>query len=338
MNPAVYIAISVTVAACIGGMTNFLAIKMLFRPLNEVKIGSMRLPFTPGLIPKRRADIARSLGEVVASYLVTAESLTELLHRPSFKAQWVEKLSSWFIQWTNKDDTLLELVSHNFASDWESFSELVVGDVVPGWNEERKNQWASTAADYVIAELIKELNSPNGIAMLRHWLDQLPEQLGAFIGSLARMFMDKDQMALKVKGIIVQRVHSPQTKQILVSFFIRKMGDWEGMRIRDLFEKTAGSMKLSDLISPSWQAKILAIIPQLIDRLMDSLSVNMKQVMAAIDLPKLVEAQVSQFPTERLEQVVLGITGRELRAITWLGALIGGLIGLFQAVLVRWFL
>src|SRR5690606_12085142 len=63
------------VGAAIGGFTNYLAIKMLFRPYNAIYIGKWRLPFTPGLIPKRRAELAMQIGKTVTNYLLTPEVL-----------------------------------------------------------------------------------------------------------------------------------------------------------------------------------------------------------------------------------------------------------------------
>ena len=38
--------------AIIGYVTNAIAIRMLFRPFNEIRVLGLRLPFTPGLIPR----------------------------------------------------------------------------------------------------------------------------------------------------------------------------------------------------------------------------------------------------------------------------------------------
>ncbi|MNO04618.1 hypothetical protein D3C81_2257180 [compost metagenome] len=54
--------------------------------------------------------------------------------------------------------------------------------------------------------------------------------------------------------------------------------------------------------------------------------------MQAISLPELVKEQVEKFPVERLEEIILNISGSEFRAITWLGALLGGFIGLLQSL------
>lgn len=53
------------IGAVIGAFTNFIAIKMLFRPLKPVKIGRFTLPFTPGVIPKHQEELAQSLSTMV---------------------------------------------------------------------------------------------------------------------------------------------------------------------------------------------------------------------------------------------------------------------------------
>ncbi len=53
------------IGAVIGAFTNFIAIKMLFRPLKEVKVGKFTLPFTPGVIPKHQEELAQALSNTV---------------------------------------------------------------------------------------------------------------------------------------------------------------------------------------------------------------------------------------------------------------------------------
>ncbi len=67
------------IGGIVGGGTNVLAIRMLFRPYRPVYIGQWRLPFTPGLIPKRRAEMADSLGKMVEEHLVTPEGIQQKL-------------------------------------------------------------------------------------------------------------------------------------------------------------------------------------------------------------------------------------------------------------------
>ena len=53
------------IGAVIGAFTNYLAIKMLFRPLKPVKIGRFTLPLTPGVIPRHQEALADALSTTV---------------------------------------------------------------------------------------------------------------------------------------------------------------------------------------------------------------------------------------------------------------------------------
>ena len=53
------------VGAVIGYFTNYVEVKMLFHPKNPIKIGGYTLPFTPGMIPKRKKDLAKAIGRAV---------------------------------------------------------------------------------------------------------------------------------------------------------------------------------------------------------------------------------------------------------------------------------
>ena len=67
------------IGAGIGYVTNWIAVKMLFRPLKPIKIGNFTLPFTPGIIPKNKKRIAESIGKSISENLLTEESITNVL-------------------------------------------------------------------------------------------------------------------------------------------------------------------------------------------------------------------------------------------------------------------
>lgn len=68
----------IMVGAIIGWLTNVLAIKMLFRPIKPFKIPLLNITIQ-GLIPKRRHDIAKSIGEVVEKELVSINEIFDRL-------------------------------------------------------------------------------------------------------------------------------------------------------------------------------------------------------------------------------------------------------------------
>jgi uncharacterized membrane protein YheB (UPF0754 family) len=61
------------IGALIGWLTNYIAIKMLFHPRNEMKIFFIPVQ---GVFPKRQKDLARKLGHIVSEELVSVEDLT----------------------------------------------------------------------------------------------------------------------------------------------------------------------------------------------------------------------------------------------------------------------
>ena len=73
------------VGAVIGLFTNWLAIKMLFRPLEARYVFGFRMPFTPGILPRERKRIAESLADTVANDLLTQESVEERLRSQGFR-------------------------------------------------------------------------------------------------------------------------------------------------------------------------------------------------------------------------------------------------------------
>ena len=85
--------IPIIVGAIIGYITNWLAIKMLFRPYEEKKILGLHVPFTPGLIPKERDRIARSVGKTIGEYLLSPEIIIGALSKDKMDYHiklWVE--------------------------------------------------------------------------------------------------------------------------------------------------------------------------------------------------------------------------------------------------------
>ncbi|MBU1565007.1 MAG: DUF445 family protein [Proteobacteria bacterium] len=71
--------------AFIGYLTNHVAIKMLFRPLKPWKIGGIRVPMTPGVIPSKRVDLAKNMGEVVGDHLLTSKEIGKGLQNEAFQ-------------------------------------------------------------------------------------------------------------------------------------------------------------------------------------------------------------------------------------------------------------
>lgn len=75
------------------------------------------------------------------------------------------------------------------------------------------------------------------------------------------------------------------------------------------------------------------MVPMLSKQMVNRLIEQVEQIMATLDLETIVREEVDLLDTAYLEEIVLSISRREFRAITWLGGLLGGLIGMIQAIL-----
>lgn len=75
-NPLLMLAILTIVGAAIGWTTNVIAIKLLFRPLLPINILGFKIQ---GVIPKRRDEIAKSIGETVEEELLSVDEIIDQL-------------------------------------------------------------------------------------------------------------------------------------------------------------------------------------------------------------------------------------------------------------------
>ncbi len=74
MNSLDIVFLLAVVGGVIGWVTNILAIKLMFRPINPIKIPLINLEIV-GLIPKRKNEIAQNIGEVVAKELLSIDDI-----------------------------------------------------------------------------------------------------------------------------------------------------------------------------------------------------------------------------------------------------------------------
>ncbi|MCO6429326.1 MAG: DUF445 family protein [Deltaproteobacteria bacterium] len=78
-----------TIAALIGWVTNFLAVKMIFRPRRPFRIFGLRIH---GLIPRRQKELAISIGETVQRDLISHKDVQKVLSSSDVEAR-IRKLA-----------------------------------------------------------------------------------------------------------------------------------------------------------------------------------------------------------------------------------------------------
>lgn len=381
MQDWLYILVSILVAAFVGGVTNHFAIKMLFHPRNAVHIGKVHVPFTPGLIPKRRDDIALSLGKVVSEYLVTVEGLQETVLRPAFRQRLEDKAQGWFVELSSGDLTVrqaalriwseaeLEVLKvklaegarqtalRGFQSWWEQSDakSVPLKQLIPGWSEENRKVWSAVLAGELLRVAEEELLSASGQRMLSKLATGMMDKTGGFLGTMAAIFVDEDKLVQKMTPAAVQALRSKTTLDKTAQAIEARMEQYGELPAAELLAIVTGQeagawleehigqwpiydwitrveqLRISSFVEP-WREQVMTGIPRLTERVLTVAASVIPAVIQAVGLPELVEEQVKKFPVERLEEIILGISGKEFRAITWLGAVLGGIIGLFQAI------
>ena len=89
--------------AFIGYMTNYVAIKMLFRPLHPWKIFGLRVPMTPGVIPAKRHQLAENIGEMVGEHLLTSSDVSRAIAGSRFQEDLQELIDTRMTALFKKD-------------------------------------------------------------------------------------------------------------------------------------------------------------------------------------------------------------------------------------------
>ncbi|PLX50708.1 MAG: hypothetical protein C0613_03510 [Desulfobulbaceae bacterium] len=115
-SPLIYLA-PPALGAFIGYMTNYVAIKMLFRPLKPWKILGIRIPMTPGVIPAKRHDLACNIGDMVGSHLLTSDDIARAIASPGFQKDLAELVNSRLDTVLQKDlGPITEIIPQRFSS------------------------------------------------------------------------------------------------------------------------------------------------------------------------------------------------------------------------------
>ena len=134
------------IAAGIGWVTNYLAVKMLFHPRREVKVAGLRLH---GVFPKRQKELAERLGEIVSEELFSIEEVTGKLGQMAASDD-VSQLVADRIEQTIRNklvksfpmlsmflsDDMVEKVTGLFLSDLKGMLEDVAGEIGAKLEEE----------------------------------------------------------------------------------------------------------------------------------------------------------------------------------------------------------
>lgn len=148
--------IGALIGAVIGYITNWLAIKMLFRPREAKYIFGMKLPFTPGLIPKEKSRIANKVGETVGTHLLNSDSLSKALKDDKIKAKFNEVAKEKINQVINSNSTLEESLKNTLGENYYALKRNMINNITKTILESIQEEEFKNKVKFYIVDSIKE--------------------------------------------------------------------------------------------------------------------------------------------------------------------------------------
>lgn len=290
------------IGAVIGYFTNDLAIRMLFRPHYPHYLFGWQLPFTPGLIPKEKNRLAVSVAEAIKENLLNKETVEKNLLSEDMLAKISEGVDSFFAKQSENQESVRQFASRFFSS--ETVDQMAVS-VSDDFSKKvalkiTESDLAGTISHKVVEYVMQKVSSNMGLFGV----------FGSALAEPAENLLSKhlDVILKENAGEIVHNMVGSQVEGFLDTSMSKLFKD-----------KNETRSQVKDMILSAYKSMVTDHLPK---------------VMETIDLKKIVEERIKEMDVEEMEKLILQVMKKELRAIVWLGALLGGVIGLFNLLLI----
>ncbi|CDR21150.1 DUF445 domain-containing protein [Staphylococcus argenteus] len=369
MNALFIITFMIVVGAIIGGITNVIAIRMLFHPFKPYYIFKFRVPFTPGLIPKRREEIATKIGQVIEEHLLTESLISEKL-KSSKSQEAIHSMIQKQLQKISKDQLTIQQLTSQFDIDLKHVLQTNGSQYI----ESQLNRYYQTHQDQAIVALLPNqfvtlldnqvdkatdllcdrarnyLSSAKGTQDINDMLDTFFNEKGKLIGML-QMFMTKESIADRIQQELIRLTSHPKARGIVTSVISNEYETFKNKPLNELintsqFDDIAKNIStyLATYINNQSNKPIVALVPNFIDYLESQLSAkltdlvilqlskHLSTILTKVDLRGLIEEQINTFELDYIEKLIIEIANKELKLIMSLGFILGGIIGFFQGL------
>lgn len=291
------------VGALIGYITNYIAIKMLFRPLEVKYLFGIHIPFTPGIIPREKARLAKSIGEVVGEKLLTHGVILQAVTSPFFQ----DKIENFI------DQKLQEIKNTNMKV--ENMMHYVL-------DAEESKRFITLIEKDATKFLYNKLNSPEVTDKLTRHISQgiddyIQKQFG---NSVFKLLVGLNKgLVNSIKNIITHRM-----KELLYADSYAVLENLVEDELHSIL-----NMPMDDLLN-HWENKSYQVKKVIMNAFNRAIQDNIKTITSTLDLSSIVENRIQDFDVEEVETLILSVVEKELKAIIWLGALLGMVMGLLM--------
>lgn len=289
----------IALGGIIGAFTNYIAIKMMFRPYSEKRLWGFAVPFTPGIIPKRQNDLAKAIGRVVSDNLVDADGISKML----LSDETIGKLES-------KIDEMIHSLQTNENSLRVFFSSYAGEDRVETLIKRVNDNLVSKIDGIVSDEKIGQTIADSAMSAFD---DRIGDGFMGMITKNALADTIKDKITPKLANLINDVMRGDGRKMIL------SIVDDEINRFAN------GSVA-------SWAAgmsdeKIESLKRDVVKLYSEKVNAELPRLLRTIDISKIVEDKIQSMDMPTVERLVLDVANNELYMLVWLGGLLGAVIG-----------
>lgn len=304
----------------IGYITNDIAIRMLFRPHKAKYLFGIHIPFTPGIIPKEKGRIAEAIGGVISENLMNNEVLEKYLLSDemigkvrsaveefiSTQQQNQESVARFLGHYLSKDeiDSIAQNINQSITKQtYEKLADSSVGDKV-----------AHIAIDHVAQKLT--------IDGAQELLSGIGGALGGLKGMAAGLF--GGNIVAKFLGMLREPAEHFLAKNI--NTMLRDNGE-------EIVSNMIGGEVDHFLNKPV--CKLLEEHEEQLAQTVDSIesiyrsiiTEHLPKILESIDISKIVRERINEMDVNETEKLIFQVMDKELKAIVWLGALLGLLMG-----------
>ncbi|MBB5173257.1 DUF445 domain-containing protein [Texcoconibacillus texcoconensis] len=260
MIQMILVVLSMTlIGAVIGALTNVFAIKMLFRPFRPIYFGRFRLPFTPGLIPKRRKELALQLGKLVVDHLLTPEGIANRWLHDELKEdanQWLRQ--RWHTVATSQQ-TPSDWVADHCSSEFQTgkqrqmdvFSiEERIDILVDEWTNQPivsliSNEMEADLrkqfqdwSNYLLKRGVEYIESPEGKMQLETVVSRFFDGKGT-IGGLVGRFATSDKIVEWLREEIVRVLKDDYSIELVTQLIDREYEEIRNCQVNELVNAEA---------------------------------------------------------------------------------------------------
>lgn len=306
--------------ALIGYLTNAIAVKMLFRPLKEIRILSIRLPFTPGILPRERHKLADSIGRMVERELLTAEILSQRLSQGSVRkaleaalAEYTESiLLKPFSEWDKK---IPFLITRGAQKLYPGAARVLISflkkDNVRKKLEEQGRVFLSGAMlrlNVFQRLFVSAVNFDQTLA------EKMPEIITGLIGEADQLLQSGETK----KNILLLL----QT-ELELAFNKGSIPTESGSCIQNAFNLDNESRE--------------AFNSFIAGKIIDAVKARLEPLLELVNVRTLVSERIDALDMLKVEGIVLDVLAGKLKWINIFGAFLGALIGLLEVLISRCF-